>query len=153
MGIMFETTGLPPITGRVFAYLLLSDPPYQDFYSLQEFIKASKSSISNALKNLMDQGYVDYITFSGDRKRYFRVNLDQWLNKFKASFEQFKPFSLLLERILQERDESKHPEFHAGLEEILSFFNYLGNEYPKLLENWEKSKKASPARSDPPVAF
>ncbi|MCB0644256.1 MAG: hypothetical protein KDC44_21580, partial [Phaeodactylibacter sp.] len=64
IGVQFEMIGMPPMNARVFAFLLLAEPPHQDFYSIQEFLSASKSSISNSLNKLMTEGVVDYMTFS-----------------------------------------------------------------------------------------
>src|ERR1044071_9320383 len=74
MGVMIEQMGHAPVPGRIVSYLMLSEPPYRGFYEIQEFLKASKSSISTALNQLMQAGVVNYITFSGDRKRYFQIN-------------------------------------------------------------------------------
>ena len=74
IGIMIEQMGHAPVPGRIVAYLMLSEPPYRDFYEIQEFLKASKSTISTALNQLMQAGVVNYITFSGDRRRYFQIN-------------------------------------------------------------------------------
>ncbi|MBL7776380.1 MAG: hypothetical protein JNK89_10290 [Saprospiraceae bacterium] len=49
MGVFFERSGFAPMTGRVFAYLLVCDPPHKDFFAIQEFLQASKSAVSNAL--------------------------------------------------------------------------------------------------------
>ena len=141
MGIFFEKSGISPVSGRVFAFLLLSEPPYQDFYSIQDFVKASKSSISNALNYLIGQGNVDYITFAGDRKRYFRVNSESWLNKFKSTFsDQLAPFGILLERILEQRKDPEYAEFNDGLREILSLLNFIVAEFPMLVKKWEDSR-------------
>ena len=59
MGIMIEQMGHAPVPGRIMSYLMLSEPPYRDFYEIQEFLKASKSSVSTALNQLMQGGVVN----------------------------------------------------------------------------------------------
>ena len=88
IGIMIEQMGQPPIPGRIIAYLMLSEPPYRDFYGIQEFLKASKSSVSTALNQLMQAGVVNYITFSGDRKRYFQIDTKGLVNVMKQQYKQ-----------------------------------------------------------------
>src|SRR6188768_26433 len=83
IGIMIEQMGHAPVPGRILAYLMLSEPPYRDFYEIQEFLKASKSSISTALNQLMQAGVVNYITFSGDRRRYFQIDTQGLKNVMK----------------------------------------------------------------------
>ena len=56
MGIMLEQTGYAPIPSRIMTFLLISEPPYRDFYEIQEFLKASKSTISTTLNQLNETG-------------------------------------------------------------------------------------------------
>jgi len=138
IGIFFESTGLTPMESRVFALLLLSDPPYLDFFAIQEFLQASKSSISNALKRLQNEGRVDYMTKPGDRKRYFKVSPNKWLEQIKASFATVAPFVGTMQGIIDERKSMKTPEFNGKLERVQTFFEFLGEEFPKMMAKWEK---------------
>lgn len=138
IGVAFDKTGFPPLVGRVVGFLLLADPPYQTFYAIQEFLGASKSSISNALNVLMEKCIVDYVTFSGDRKRYFRLNIDSWLENTKEKMEKMSQVDAILFDTLKYRDPEKYPEFVQGLKKILSFHMFIAEEMPKLIAKWEK---------------
>ena len=140
MGVFFEQAGHSPMNGRVFAYLLLSEPPYRDFYEIQEFLGASKSAISNALNGLMDKGAVNYMTFSGDRRRYFKVNTEGWLNTTKEQVKQVTHLKKLIEAVLEERADSKHLDFNEGLQEIIDFYTFLGAEMEQALAKWEAQR-------------
>lgn len=140
MGVFFEQAGHSPMNGRVFAYLLLSEPPHRDFYEIQEFLGASKSAISNALNSLMDKGIVNYMTFSGDRKRYFKVNAKGWLNMTKVQVKQVTQLKKLIQAVLEERAETKHLDFNEGLEEIIDFYTFLGAEMEQALVKWEEQR-------------
>lgn len=141
MGVFFEKIGLSPMSGRVFAFLLLGEPPHKDFYEIKDFLKASKSSISNALKDLTNNGVVDYITFSGDRKRYFRVNTKKWYALIKGQEEKRIELNNLLEEVLAFRADSKHFAFNAALQDIIDFQTYLAEGLAQLIEKWEEQKK------------
>ena len=138
IGVAFDKTGFPPVVGRVVGFLLLADPPHQTFYAIQEFLGASKSSISNALNVLMDKCIVDYVTFSGDRKRYFRLNIDSWLENTKEKMEKMSQVDAILFDTLKYRDPDKYPEFVDGLKKILSFHMFIAEEMPKLIAKWEQ---------------
>ncbi len=142
MGVFFEQAGHSPMNGRVFAYLLLSEPPYRDFYEIQEFLGASKSAISNALNGLMDKGAVNYMTFSGDRRRYFKVNTEGWLNITKEQVKQVTHLKKLIEAVLEERSGSKHLDFNEGLQEIIDFYTFLGAEMEQAVAKWEAQRAA-----------
>lgn len=138
MGVFFEKAGYSPMMGRVFALLLLSEPPYQDFYQIQEFLSASKSAVSNALNTLMKGGSVDYITFSGDRKRYFRVNLARWLNDSRERVKQIDAINLLLKGVLDERADSKHLAFNEGLQKMIDFHSHLASGMQRIMKEWDE---------------
>ncbi|HQU58019.1 MAG: MarR family transcriptional regulator [Phaeodactylibacter sp.] len=143
MGIFFEKQGHSPMKGRVLAFLLLAEPPYKDFYEIQEFLQASKSAVSNALNHLQDEGIIDYITFSGDRRRYFRVNCNSWLKSIRGKIDQVTTLKDLLKAVLVERQDSKHLDFNEGLEEIVEFHEFISEKIEILLEEWKNKKGIS----------
>lgn len=147
IGVAFDKTGLAPMIGRVLGFLLLADPPHQTFYAIQEFLGASKSSISHALNSLMFKGIVEYITFSGDRKRYFKLNAENWLEQAKCKMTDFSEVDRVLMEALQLRDPNKHKEFHEGLLKIFDFHLFMSQEMPKLFEKWEQKLAAQQAAS------
>jgi len=137
VGIFFESTGLTPMEARVFALLLLSDPPQMEFFAIQEFLSASKSTISNALKRLMTERRVDYMTKPGDRKRYFKVSPGKWLEEIKIQFAAVQPFVTTMREIAHLRKDMDSPELNAKLHTIQEFFEFLGEEFPKMMAKWE----------------
>ncbi len=137
MGVFFEKSGYSPMAGRVFSFLLLAEPPYQDFYQIQAFLSASKSATSNALNLLMKDGTVDYITFSGDRKRYFRVNLDRWLHSAFQRIKAVGALNQMLEDVLGVRDEAKYVEFNEDLRQVIKFNTFITAGLDKLIEEWK----------------
>ena len=137
IGIFFESTGLTPMEARVFSCLLLADPPEQDFFAIQEYLGASKSTISNALKRLMNEGRVDYITKPGDRKRYFRISPERWLEHIQKAFDSMTPYVNTMRRVLQLREYANSPDFDSELDQILRYFEYLEDELPRIVANWE----------------
>jgi predicted transcriptional regulator len=138
MGVFFERSGLAPMTGRVFAYLLVCEPPHKDFFAIQEFLQASKSAVSNALTTLTSEGMVDYITFSGDRRRYFRINTAGWLNNLKNKLRRATVLGDLLDEVLKERCNSGSPDFSLELNKIVVFQNYLARGIEQLISDWDK---------------
>lgn len=140
MGVFFEQSGLTPMHGRVFAYLLLSDPPYQDFYAIQEFLKASKSAISTTLKFLIDRKMIQYITFSGDRKRYFQVDTDGWLLEMKKKLQYADAMRDFTQNVLKYRSELDSPEFNEKLEEIIDFHREINLRLKDFVTEWEAKR-------------
>ncbi|GJM35052.1 MAG: hypothetical protein DHS20C18_40530 [Saprospiraceae bacterium] len=138
VGVLMEQRGMSPMPGRVLAFLLLSEPPYRSFYDIQEFLAASKSAISNSLQKLMDSGIVDYITFSGDRKRYFRVNLKKWMEVSKNDFSKIREIEAFFKKTLALRKDTKFLEFNEEIERLLEFHQFMAAKIPHLIEEFEK---------------
>ena len=142
MGVFFERSGLAPMTGRVFAYLLVCEPPHKDFFAIQEFLQASKSAVSNALSTLGSEGMVDYITFNGDRRRYFRINTNGWMTYLKNKLRRVTVLGDLLDDVLKERCHSSNPAFNNELNQVAVFQNYLARGIENLIDEWDKKQPA-----------
>lgn len=140
LGIAFERLGISPMNARVLGFLLIAEPPYKDFYEIREFLNASKSSVSNALNYLMNEGAADYITFSGDRRRYFRINTENWLENLKEQTLQMGRMRAILEGVLKERAESEYLEFNEGLQEIVEFQEFITKGIELMVRKWEERK-------------
>ncbi|MBB4080435.1 DNA-binding transcriptional regulator GbsR (MarR family) [Lewinella aquimaris] len=143
IGIFYEQTTLTPMEARVFALLLLADPPEMDFFAIQDFLQASKSTISNALKRLMNEGRVDYITKPGDRKRYFRVSVLRWLEQIQESFASVGPFVSTLNKVIDLRKDTNSPEFNRELLYIKDYFLFLKEELPRIQAKWNERKRSA----------
>lgn len=141
MGVSLEQAGMPPLRARAFSYLLLAEPPQKDFFEIQEFLQASKSATSNALNDLMKENIVDYITFSGDRRRYFRVNTKGWLDDIKIKVKRATIMHQLMQGVLIERADSQYPEFNEGISKITDFMTFIGEEIGNGIARWEQLNK------------
>lgn len=138
VGVFFEQNGYPPVPGRVIGYLLTSNERGRTFYEIHQFVKASKSSVSMALNKLVEKQVVRYLTISGDRKRYFFLDLKPWISQTKERAQFFALFSGLIGECIDLR-EDKDSEFTRDLRELQAFHDYLAREFPKLIDAWQKS--------------
>ena len=142
MGIVFEKSGLAPMQGRVFAYLLIAEPSQKDFYEIQEFLKASKSAISNALNHLMRDKMVTYITFSGDRKRYFKVDMDGWMDSIQGQIKDLAYFNVLISNVIEIRS-SKDEDFNKKLKKMSAFYLDLDKVLNSFVDKWNTKNDTS----------
>ncbi len=92
IGREHEREGFQPVTARILGLLMVMDKEEYTFEEIVEEMQISKSSASTALKNLEIRGIVEYITYPGDRKRYFRFVsgeidglIDEMENKLKRN--------------------------------------------------------------------
>ncbi|WP_299826524.1 MarR family transcriptional regulator [uncultured Pontibacter sp.] len=140
IGIMQERTGMQPVAGRIVGLLYVADKPELTFDEIREVLCISKSATSNALNMLQQLNRLDYITFSGDRKRYFRLKLNRWRELVTKEIDSITDFADILQEVVAERT-SKTPEYNQNILEVADFLKYLHAELPKLLDRWENTRK------------
>lgn len=140
-GLYFERMGLTRIAGKIIGWLLICEPPYQDQTDLVEALGASKSSISVALKDLTTLYLVERFALPGDRRTFYRTSKDMWSRSFRARMHQVTELKELGERGL-EALAGEAPERRKRLEFMRDMNAFMETEFPKLLDAWDKIKKA-----------
>lgn len=140
IGVALEKSQFPPLSARVMALLLVAEPPYCTFDDILENLQSSKSSVSTSLNLLLREGIVDYITFPGDRKRYFQVNAHTWLQMVKRKVEQIAPFRGILIELTQTRSD-KYPEFNQMLADMNEFHKEIEEALKIIVDRWVKAKE------------
>ena len=137
VGIVFEQTGLPRMAGRIFGWLLISDPPYQSTDQLAEAVMASKGSISAMTRLLIQIGFIERTSLPGVRHDYFRIKPGASHQLLKDRIGQTTAFRQLLERGLELLEGKAHTN-RQSLEEMHDIYAFLEQELPALLERWEQ---------------
>lgn len=146
VGIVFEQTGLPRMAGRIFGWLLISDPPYQSPAELTEVLMASKGSISTTTRLLIQMGLVERFVIPGVRHDYFRLRPDALQRTIRHGLEdEIKMFRQLAEHGL-ELMRSEASVRRQWLEEMCARYAFLEQEFPALMERYEKRKAKNRAK-------
>lgn len=140
IGIYHENNGFQPAVARVVGLLLVSDKPELSFDEISEALNISKSATSNALNMLLNTGRIEYTTFSGDRKRYFRIRSSNWRDTFAKKMEDLSSLNDLLKRVLEIR-KRENPSYDIKLKEFIGFLDYMKQQLPMLFAQWEKEKE------------
>jgi len=127
-----ERDGFQPVTARILGLLMVMDKEEYTFDEIVDEMQISKSSASNALRNLELRGVIEYVTYPGDRKRYFRfVSGD--INEIIAEIEKRMQQKLhIMQQIieLKKKPNSRNAKFLKNVLEGINFF----------IENLEKLK-------------
>lgn len=140
VGLSFEEMGLPRMAGRVLGWLLICDPPHQSMNELGEALLASKASISNTTRLLIQIGLIERLSLPGRRRDYFRLKPDAWTQIAREDMFRVSAFRQLAERGLTLL-EDKEPPLKSRLEEMHAVYAFFERELPPLLERWEEEKK------------
>ncbi len=148
VGIVFEQTGLPRMAGRIFGWLLISDPPYQSPSELAEALMASRGSISTMTRLLTQLGLIERFGMPGERHAHFRIGSDAWKHLMGRGLEdEIRMFRQLAQRGLAILANKTHPS-RKWLEEMHDVYAFLERELPVLLERWEQEHKRSESQYD-----
>jgi DNA-binding transcriptional regulator GbsR (MarR family) len=147
VGLLFETTGFPRMAGRVFGWLLISNPPHQSPGELAAVLQASKGSISTMTRLLEQIGLIERVSLPGQRRDYFRIKLNAWSELSKRRMEQVMAFRKLAERGLSLMSQEP-AELAQRLQEMHDIHAFFESEFPLMLDRWEQFR-ATPQDSTP----
>lgn len=139
VGLSFELVGLPRMAGRIFGWLLISNPPHQSPNELVEILQASKGSISTMTRLLVQIGLIERISLPGQRRDYFRIKLNAWSQLAEQRLAQITAFRQLAERGLELFADDD--PLRQRLEEMHDVHAFLERELPILNERWEAERE------------
>ena len=139
IGISYEAEGIQPVAARILGLLYVSDNPELTFDEITEALQISKSATSNGINLLLQMQRLEYITFPGDRRRYFRLKVSNWREEFKHKIEAMAKFNVLMREVLAVRTQET-PEYNASIKELVDFLDYIFKQMPLLLQQWDKEK-------------
>jgi len=139
-GLLFEESGHPRMAGRILGCLLISDPPYLSTTELAEILQASKGSLSTMTRFLLQMGLIERVGLPGRRLDYFQIKSGALPQLVRHAIHEFSALRQLTERGL-ELMEGQDSELKQRLQEARDLFSYLEQEYPLLIERWEKEQK------------
>jgi DNA-binding transcriptional regulator GbsR (MarR family) len=142
VGVLFEMIGLPRMAGRIFGWLLISNPPHQSPAELADSLQASKGSISTMTRLLIQISLIERISLPGHRRDYFRIRPHAWSELTKQRLAQITAFRQLAERGLGLLAQAP-PELRDRLEEMRDMHAFLEQELPLMNARWEQQRQQS----------
>jgi len=142
VGLLFEQEGMPRMAGRILGWLLIAETPQTSLQELAEILRASKGSISTMSRLLIRMGLVERVSLPGERRDFIRLKPGSWTEWFGDEIAKIGGFRELAARGLGLL-KSREPAARERLEEMHDLFAFLEQEYPLLLERWEKKRKSA----------
>ncbi len=119
-----EKDGYQPVTARIMGLLMVMDKEEYTFEEIVTEMQISKSTVSNALRNLELRGVIEYVTYPGDRKRYFRFlyeDFDDMVVEIEKSMRQKVDIvNQIIE--LKKNPDSRNAKFLKKALEGMTFF-------------------------------
>ncbi|HKJ43321.1 MAG TPA: MarR family transcriptional regulator [Sunxiuqinia sp.] len=124
IGRYMEKQGYQPVAGRVLGMLMVMDKEEYTFDEIVEEMQISKSSASNALKNLELRNAIEYVTYPGDRKRYFRISISDISTLVDETERKVQAYADFISEIisLKTNPDSKNSKALKNILEGANFF-------------------------------
>jgi DNA-binding transcriptional regulator GbsR (MarR family) len=127
-----------PVAGRVVGYLLVCDPAWQSIDELAAALRASRSAIAGAVKDLESLGALQRGRAAGERMDRVRVTIDQTRGFDPAPYQEAAAFAREgLTLLIDQSAERRGP-----LEEMASLGDFLAERLPQLLAEWRELREA-----------
>jgi len=128
MGLVFEAEGLPRISGKIFAYLVVGDEAFS-LAELSEKLQVSRGSISTNTRLLENIGMVERVSRPGDRQSYYSITENPYARLLEGSIQRLRKAHRVV--------ENAESELFAGDESALEKLGELSNFYGRFIEGYE----------------
>jgi DNA-binding transcriptional regulator GbsR (MarR family) len=140
IGLFFEHLGGPRTMGRLYAWLMICDPPHQSLTELATTLGVSKASVSTVIRLLQDGGMVERLP-SSSRQHHYRITpggmtrvMQIQLPRMHAGVEAAE-FGLSV--VAKGRSEQRE-----RLEEFRDFFEFTERDFgDDFMRRWEEYRK------------
>lgn len=135
MGLFLGSSGMTPMAGRMWGWLLICDPPEQTASDLAAALSASRGAISGTARLLASAGLIRRTRRRGDRREYFVAPpgaLRALLTGAGTSFRRFREITADGLAVVADRP----PAARARLQEIHDAYLFFEREYPALIERY-----------------
>jgi DNA-binding MarR family transcriptional regulator len=148
IGQFLGASGMTPMAGRMWGWLLICDPPEQTASQLAEALHASRGAISGTARLLASAGLIRRSRRRGDRREYFTAPpgaLRALLAGAGASYRRFREITEDGLTIIADRP----PAARARLQEIHDAYAFFEREYPALIERYLNDRGTERPRPQP----
>jgi DNA-binding transcriptional regulator GbsR (MarR family) len=140
--------GLPPVAGRLWAWLMVCEPSEQSVEEIAGAIGASRGAISGAARMLEPSGLIVRTKRRGDRREYWRTSPDAVIHSLEAKERQARPSLHALDAILASLSD-RPDESLARLRAAQRLYAMLLDMFPTLIAHFKAERAAEAAAGAP----
>jgi DNA-binding transcriptional regulator GbsR (MarR family) len=134
--------GMPPMAGRMWAYLAICEPPEQTAAEIAERLHASRGSVSGMARLLENIGLIRRRTRPGDRREYFSIPPEALHRLMDAAVVRLRQTKELAEAGLA-LIADRPPESQARLRDIRDLYAFFEAEWPAILQRMHETDGAA----------
>lgn len=140
-GQLFEAYGrYPRIAGRIFAYLMICDPPCQSAEQLVSRLRIAKSSVSSMVRLLLQGDAIERVHRPGVRSQCYQIRETGLEKTFLTRLHALTAGRGLLTEGLALL-KGRPTTVRRRIEALDKWFGFFENEVPLLAKRWEDYKR------------
>jgi len=132
---VYENYGIPRIGGRIFGLSLITGVPLSA-EKLSILLQASRSSISTNIRSLIVNGWIEKVTFPGDRVDYFRFSPKAWERVLEHRQKGLQPLKEIVERGQEELTAGSIE--YGQLEDMKVWLDIQQHYQEEMLKSWRR---------------
>jgi DNA-binding transcriptional regulator GbsR (MarR family) len=125
--------GMPPMAGRMWAYLAICEPPEQTAAEIAARLRASRGSVSSMARLLENVGLIRRGTKPGDRREYFSIPPHAAHHLMESARTQLRASREVVEAGLALMAD-RPPEARERLQDLHDMYAFFEREWPSILE-------------------
>jgi DNA-binding transcriptional regulator GbsR (MarR family) len=140
--------GMPPMAGRMWAYLAICEPPERTAAEIAQRLQASRGSISTMAQLLEHIGLIRRGTKPGDRREYFSIPADAARTLIEKNADQMRSARHVLDAGLA-LTADRSADSQARLRSLRDVYAFFEREWPALLDKYQletETDATAPAR-------
>ncbi|GGK65937.1 HTH-type transcriptional regulator MmpR5 [Sphaerisporangium melleum] len=141
MGLVMERLGGTRTMGRLYAWLLICDPPDQSLTDLAAELGVSKTAVSTVARQLESGGMIEHAP-TPNREHRYRVVAGGWAQAMRVQFDGVRRSLETLDFGLSIVGDDR-PEQRTRLEETRDFFAFTVQDADDFLKRWQDYRDRS----------
>ncbi len=142
--LMQSQRGLPLVGGRIFAYLLVCEPPEQTAAQIAAGVDTSLGTVSSMTRLLLSARLIERVRRRGERSAVYLIAPDAMSSITRATLEATRIAREMTDRGL-EMMADRSPLARARLQDMRDVYLIFEQSIPPLLESWEQRRRETTA--------
>lgn len=135
-GQIFENSGLPRTSGRIWGWLLIVDAPSQSMTDLTEGLTLTKGSISTNARFLQESGLIERVGSPGSREAFYRIRTDAVRTLLHQKVQSARAWLDLIEDGVRLFDDGSS-ENAERLADVQAAYRFLLDELTGAIGRWD----------------
>jgi DNA-binding transcriptional regulator GbsR (MarR family) len=136
--------GLPPVAGRLWAWLLICEPREQSVDEVAAAIGASRGAISGAVRWLEPSGLIHRTRRPGDRRDYWSVSDDSAVRAIENRQRALRPSLDILEAAMASLSD-RDPASLERLRDVHELYLVMADVVDVAVDRFRTRRAATPA--------